>query len=319
MSYAPQDADNEFDEEIFDIFVEEATEVLETLDGDLPKWRADHGNRPVLTDIRRAFHTLKGSGRMAKALEIAEIAWKVEQALNKALEGTLEISKGLIEMVCMARDAIPPLVESLRHRKPVSLTDGQLARLCAHIEAVGRGETIPVLEVSAVASTSSAVAAAPVSGLTFADLEPMRLELADFSMRLDTAASGVDNGVARLKEVAGRVERLESAVASTISSDDLVEPRSQIQTLSNGLAELRHLLKATNDKSAQQQSEVRLALDQRVTDEVAALMNRNSELADQLQRVRQQLQDARRWTLLMVGSVGGGALLLWMVTIFLLR
>lgn len=317
MSNAPQSADNEFDEEIFDIFVEEATEVLEALEGDLPKWQADHGNRPVLTDIRRAFHTLKGSGRMAKAMEIAEIAWKVEQALNKALDGSLEISNALIDMVGKARNAIPPLVEALRNREPVSLTDGQLARLCAHIEAVGRGETIPTLEVAASMPATATVPTVPA--VSFADLELLRLELADVSMRLDTVNSGVEAGVSQMRELSGRVGRLESAVSGAISQDELKEPRAQIQTLNNSMAELRHLMKATNDRSAQQYEEVRQSLDQRVTEEVATLMQRNGEMAEQLKKMQQQLHDNRRWTLLTVGCCVGGAVVLWLVTTLLMR
>lgn len=318
MSNAPQTADNDFDEEIFDIFVEEATEVLETLEGDLPKWQADHANRPVLTDIRRAFHTLKGSGRMAKATEIAEIAWKVEQALNKALDGNLPVSNALVDMVIKAREAIPPLVEALRNRQPVSLVDGQLARLCAHIDAVGRGESVPVLEVAAPMPTA-AVAVPSVPAVTFADLEPMRLELADLSMRLDTAAHGVDAGVLQLRELAGRVGRLESAVSGTLSEEALNEPKAQIQTLTNGMTELRHLVKATNDRLTQQQEQAREALDQRVTDEVYALMTRNSELAEQLQKVQQELKESRRWTLLTVGGSVGGVIILWLISTLLMR
>ena len=46
--------------------------MLEGLDNLLPRWRADLSDRSVLTDIRRSYHTLKGSGRMAKAMELAD-------------------------------------------------------------------------------------------------------------------------------------------------------------------------------------------------------------------------------------------------------
>lgn len=318
MANASQSVDDDFDEEIFDIFVEEATEVLETLDGDIPKWRADHGNRPVLTDIRRAFHTLKGSGRMAKALEIAEIAWKVEQALNKALEGTLEVTPSLIDMVGRARDAIPPLVESLRNRQPVSLSDAQLAQLCAQIDAIARGETIPVLEV-AMPAAAPVVQAPSIPALTFADLEPLRLEMADLSMRVDTATNGVETHTKHFRDIDGRVGRLESALTGMLSQHELDEVKSQIQGLSTNINELRLLVKATNDRMAQQQQEARAALDQRVTDEVATLMTRNSELKDQIQQVHQQLKDARRWTMLTVGSSVGGVFILSMLAFLLMR
>lgn len=318
MANASQTLDDDFDEEIFDIFVEEATEVLETLDGDLPRWRADQGNRPLLTDIRRAFHTLKGSGRMAKAMEIAEIAWKVEQALNKVLEGSLEVNASLIDMVERARDAIPSLVESLRKREPVSLSDSQLAHLCAQIDAIARGETIPVLEV-AMPAAAPAIHAPSVPALTLADLEPLRLELADLSMRVDTASSGVDSAANALRDLNGRVERLDSALGGALNQQELDDVKNQLQTLSNGINELRLLVKATNDRSAKQQGELRVGFDQRLAEEVATLMSRNGELKDQLQQMQTQLHDARRWTLLTVGLGAGSALFLSLLTFFLMR
>ena len=55
------------------MFVEEAGEVLETIAEYLPQWRADTANKEALSEVRRAFHTLKGSGRMVRALVIGEL------------------------------------------------------------------------------------------------------------------------------------------------------------------------------------------------------------------------------------------------------
>jgi chemosensory pili system protein ChpA (sensor histidine kinase/response regulator) len=52
------------DSEIFEIFLEEAAEVLGTITEAYPKWRKDAGDEDSLGEIRRSFHTLKGSGRL---------------------------------------------------------------------------------------------------------------------------------------------------------------------------------------------------------------------------------------------------------------
>ncbi|WP_164088178.1 Hpt domain-containing protein, partial [Stenotrophomonas maltophilia] len=65
VSLLPPPADEEpVDEELREVFIEEAGEVLETIGRYLPAWKADHDDREALTEVRRAFHTLKGSGRM---------------------------------------------------------------------------------------------------------------------------------------------------------------------------------------------------------------------------------------------------------------
>jgi chemosensory pili system protein ChpA (sensor histidine kinase/response regulator) len=39
--------------------------------------------------VRRSFHTLKGSGRMVGARDLAEFAWSIENLLNRLLDNTL--------------------------------------------------------------------------------------------------------------------------------------------------------------------------------------------------------------------------------------
>ena len=67
------------DDEILGIFVEEAEEVLETIHEFYPRLRQNHDDREALTEVRRAFHTLKGSGRLVGATSIGELAWSVEK------------------------------------------------------------------------------------------------------------------------------------------------------------------------------------------------------------------------------------------------
>jgi chemosensory pili system protein ChpA (sensor histidine kinase/response regulator) len=53
-----------FDDEILEIFLEEAREIAVTGKDLLQKWQSDISDEGALTDLRRSFHTLKGSGRM---------------------------------------------------------------------------------------------------------------------------------------------------------------------------------------------------------------------------------------------------------------
>ncbi|MEG6660268.1 Hpt domain-containing protein, partial [Pseudomonas aeruginosa] len=86
VSLLPPPADEEpVDEELREVFIEEAGEVLETIGRYLPAWKADHDDREALTEVRRAFHTLKGSGRMVRALVIGELAWSIENLFNRVL------------------------------------------------------------------------------------------------------------------------------------------------------------------------------------------------------------------------------------------
>ncbi|WP_302789668.1 Hpt domain-containing protein, partial [Escherichia coli] len=63
------------DDELREVFLEETEEVLEMLREYLPRWAAAPHGTSALSELRRAFHTLKGSGRMVRALVLGELAW----------------------------------------------------------------------------------------------------------------------------------------------------------------------------------------------------------------------------------------------------
>lgn len=75
--------------EIYEIFVEEITEIHTNFQTWIPEWIANRSNKELLRDIRRGFHTCKGSGRMAGAFGLGDYAWAYEQTLNKVLENQL--------------------------------------------------------------------------------------------------------------------------------------------------------------------------------------------------------------------------------------
>jgi len=105
------------DEEILEIFIEEATEVLETLNEYLPQWIANNDDQEALTTVRRAFHTLKGSGRMVKASDISELAWEVENMLNRVIDNSVTLTPEYGQLIENVVGFLPPLVSAFEHKK----------------------------------------------------------------------------------------------------------------------------------------------------------------------------------------------------------
>lgn len=106
------------DPEIRDIFLEEAGEVLVNLQRDVPVWAGNLDDSERLAEIRRAFHTLKGSGRMVQAEEIGEFGWAVEHLLNRCLEGAVRIDARVRRVVDDAVAALPTLIEDFKAGQP---------------------------------------------------------------------------------------------------------------------------------------------------------------------------------------------------------
>ena len=118
---ALKDDDYSMDEDIRDIFIEEAQEVLAELGEKIPVWEVDTHELVALKDIRRGFHTLKGSGRMVGAHQIGEMCWAVENMLNRVLDGTLAVSDALVGFIKDTHRKLPTLVEDFQQQRAPSI------------------------------------------------------------------------------------------------------------------------------------------------------------------------------------------------------
>jgi chemosensory pili system protein ChpA (sensor histidine kinase/response regulator) len=108
---APAQAPVDNDAELMGVFLEEAQEVLETIRSTLPACREKPDDREALTTVRRAFHTLKGSGRMVGLIEVGEAAWEVEQVMNLFLEEKRPASADLFALLDAALAAFTQWLE----------------------------------------------------------------------------------------------------------------------------------------------------------------------------------------------------------------
>ncbi|HMN19801.1 MAG TPA: Hpt domain-containing protein [Ottowia sp.] len=79
---APEEAPLDDDDDLLEIFLEEAREVLATGNAAIATLADAPADLESLTTLRRAFHTLKGSSRMVGLAEFGAAAWALEQLLN---------------------------------------------------------------------------------------------------------------------------------------------------------------------------------------------------------------------------------------------
>jgi chemosensory pili system protein ChpA (sensor histidine kinase/response regulator) len=105
--------DREIDPEFLELFIEEAKDEIAKLKRLFPLWDENPQDQDSLVNVRRSFHTLKGSGRMVGAQLIGEFAWAVENLLNRVINKTLERSPEMMSLLREAVAAVPELVEQL--------------------------------------------------------------------------------------------------------------------------------------------------------------------------------------------------------------
>jgi chemosensory pili system protein ChpA (sensor histidine kinase/response regulator) len=104
------------DDDIREIFLEEMQEEIDNLATAEKDWLADPAQTAPLGNIRRSFHTLKGSGRLVGAGVLGEFAWKVEDMLNRVLDHTIEPDPDVQDLVHHAIAALPQLLAALENK-----------------------------------------------------------------------------------------------------------------------------------------------------------------------------------------------------------
>ena len=112
---------DEQDTALLEIFVEEAVEVVAAVRAQHAELSVHHDRRDLLVDTRRAFHTLKGSGRMVGQADLAEVAWRVEGVLNAALETERPLNEPELKLIGAAAEHFTAWIEDLRTKRHVEL------------------------------------------------------------------------------------------------------------------------------------------------------------------------------------------------------
>ena len=117
-------ADKALDVELQDIFLTEAEEVLATLAQNLQALRVNATDSEALTEVRRAYHTLKGSGRTVGLVGMGEVAWAVESLLNLVLERKAFPTSPILAFVEKVSAEFATWVAELQKNQVVSLNPG---------------------------------------------------------------------------------------------------------------------------------------------------------------------------------------------------
>lgn len=182
-----QSSSEEIDAELLGIFLEEAHEVLGTIDEKSAHLKAQPHSVELLTTIRRAFHTLKGSGRMVGLKDLGEAAWAVEQTLNLWLRQELDVGPTLLDLLAQAHGLFTAWVEHLENARGKAPDPGQLLALA---ESLRRGRDDG--QEAPVTTTAPPVLGQPESAPAPAPVEPAPHSAAIISFPAPSAAAAED-------------------------------------------------------------------------------------------------------------------------------
>ena len=138
-----EDQPGEIDPAILKVFLEEFETVENQLGEQLTQLLGDISDRRMLLEIRRGFHTLKGSGRMVGAVEIGNFTWRFEELLNSVSEGSLEAGDAVRDTLKLGIGALP-LLKARMLRQPSELSAEGVNRLGGFAASLSQGGNPPL-------------------------------------------------------------------------------------------------------------------------------------------------------------------------------
>jgi len=145
----------EVDAELLEIFLEEAGEVVDTINENLDIVRGSPSDKEALTTIRRGFHTLKGSGRMVGLNDLGEVAWQAEQVMNKWLKEEKPASASLLSFIELSAESFDGWVATLKENGHASIDGSVIVGIADAI----KNDKEPVFPGAAVAAPATTPAA----------------------------------------------------------------------------------------------------------------------------------------------------------------
>jgi chemosensory pili system protein ChpA (sensor histidine kinase/response regulator) len=150
----------EFDQELLEIYLSEASEVLDEVQRNHASLKGNSGDREALKTVRRGFHTLKGSGRMVGLTDLGDYAHEVEKIMNRLLEEERPVTGTVLSLVEVAHKSFRTWVDALRFEGRVAADPGPLHAAVAAVTRELPGGT-PAAPPSNVIELPRANLAAP--------------------------------------------------------------------------------------------------------------------------------------------------------------
>ena len=133
----PQGLDESIDQELLEIFLEEAKELLEALETEMVDWEgADDDLQPVIT-LQRTLHTMKGGSRLAGIATLGDLSHALESVFQSVAEQRVDGTDRLKGLVRHATDLLAQDVELLIRNRMPQAHEAMVERL----EAAAKGQT----------------------------------------------------------------------------------------------------------------------------------------------------------------------------------
>ncbi len=246
---APLAVHDEIDEQLLPIFLEEAVDLNQGIAAQLRAWRNAPANVDAVRMLARLLHTLKGSARMAGAMNLGEITHAIETRVEEALRSG-NATPALIEEVDNDFDAVLHIIERLQAGESLAPSPEPAA-----VAAATRLES---------ESETASYEALPITGERRSDQTrtPLAIETPDTAEPADALGAATPRATVRVR--ADLIDRLvneagELSIARTRIEGEMRSLKESLLDLTENVIRLRRQLREI-EIQAESQMQSRTAL-----------------------------------------------------------
>lgn len=126
----PGSSDVIADHEIRETFLQEGAEIIEELQSALAIIKTEPARQTALEDLRRGFHTLKGSGRMVAAQAIVMLATAYESILNVRISAGETLPLNVLSALDTVIASLPRMMDDFKAQRSCSVDLSALLAVC---------------------------------------------------------------------------------------------------------------------------------------------------------------------------------------------
>nr|MBA3499166.1 response regulator [Deltaproteobacteria bacterium] len=149
------------DDDMIELFFDEATERLDALAGKLVEIERRPGDGDLLRDVFRDMHTVKGSSAMVGLKPVNDLAHAAEDLVGQIRDAGRALDGPVVDALLAALDALRAMLDQARVRAPITVDPAPvIARIRNPAAAAAITPGVPTQAASAAASGPHAQAAA---------------------------------------------------------------------------------------------------------------------------------------------------------------
>lgn len=284
-------------DELLEIFTEEARDLLDALFSTIQAWSLDLNNKNIFADLKRDLHTLKGGARMVSQPELSALAHELESLCEALVSGSILPDKEAYNLVAAGYDQMMNMLEAIKKKEKVAPSDilisqfkQKIANKPVAIESITKSEakipsiiapeskpidkSIPSLEVPKSEATKTTSTEQPKEAQPAAQPQlPTQMQ--------PTAQSQPQVPAGTAAQAPGEIIRVSASLLEKLNTLSIenniirVNIGHYIDNFNSNLGEANRLLKALQEKLHLAPKEANL----RVTSEMMALFNISKNLS----------------------------------------